>query len=102
MLGPSASLVIIVYGERHSHAWAPSALFSFMIVVKLREAAFGSLGLKRLCSRTCLVLICCTQSSINILRTVHSLIRLKTSFDIYWVCFVGTVVELFNSERISL
>ena len=44
-----------------------------MIVVKLREAAFGSLGLKRLCSRTCLVLICCTQSSINILRTVHSL-----------------------------
>ena len=73
MLGPSASLVIIVYGERHSHAWAPSALFSFMIVVKLREAAFGSLGLKRLCSRTCLVLICCTQSSINILRTVHSL-----------------------------
>ena len=74
MLGPSASLVIIVYGERHSHAWAPSALFSLVVVVKLREAAFGSLGLKRLCSRTCLVLICCTQSSINILRTVHSLI----------------------------
>ena len=73
MLEPSACLVMIVYGERHSHAWAPSALFSLMIVVKLREAAFGSLGLKRLCSRTCLVLICCTQSSINILRTVHSL-----------------------------
>ena len=32
----------------------------WILVVKLREAAFGSLGPMRLCSRACLVLICCT------------------------------------------
>ena len=39
---------------------APFSPNVWILVVKLREAAFGSLGPMRLCSRACLVLICCT------------------------------------------
>ena len=76
MLGPSASLVIIVYGERHSHALGSKRPF---LLSDCRQVT-GS-GIRKPGPQAPLFpylsspyVLYPNQSSINILRTVHSLI----------------------------
>ena len=75
MLGPSASLVIIVYGERHSHALGSKRPF---LLSDCRQVT-GS-GIRKPGPHAPLFpylsspyVLYPNQSSINILRTVHSL-----------------------------